>query len=85
MGQTAAQGGQQGRYVVVFSPHGARDTFLLDTVTGKTWQLRADGSRGGAPVWSPMARADNAQEVQTWERRNPKGQQAQPVQERDGT
>jgi hypothetical protein len=58
-----------GRYVIVHSPHVQRDTILLDTVTGKTWQQRTINSRpgetsrpGDIDVWFPMARTDNPEE-----------------------
>ena len=56
--------GGSGRYVIVHSPHIQRDTVLLDTVTGKTWQMQTDSSREGDPVvWTPLARTDNLAEV----------------------
>jgi len=52
-----------GRYVVVHSPHVERDTILLDTVTGKTWQLTQYTFLKDDPVgWEPMARGDDDDE-----------------------
>ncbi len=57
--------GAPGRYVIVHSPHVQSDTVLLDTATGKTWQLTQDNSREGSPTaWAPMARIDNMGEMQ---------------------
>jgi hypothetical protein len=64
--------GSPGRYVIVHSPHVQRDTVLLDTTTGKTWQLTEDTSRDSAVYWEPLARADNPAEVQSWFREHPK-------------
>ena len=55
--------GGSGRYVIVHSPHIQRDTVLLDTLTGKTWQLQEHAYREGTPVvWTPMYREDNPAE-----------------------
>jgi hypothetical protein len=55
--------GGSGRYVIVHSPHVQRDTVLLDTVTGKTWQLQSHTFRESEPVvWTPMYREDNPAE-----------------------
>jgi hypothetical protein len=70
-GAQAGPVGSPGRYVVVHSPHVQRDTVLLDTATGKTWQIQADASRGNADIWVPLAREDNPAEYQAWLRRNP--------------
>ena len=63
--------GAPGRYVVVHSPHVQRDTLLLDTATGKTWQLQSDPTRD-AFFWVPLARADNTPEMQAWLKQNPR-------------
>jgi hypothetical protein len=50
----------QGRYQIIISPHAARDTFLLDTETGRVWALRAFVFLNDDPVaWVPMPRIDN--------------------------
>jgi len=50
----------QGRYQIVMSPHNARDTFLLDTETGRVWQLTIFSFLNDAPVvWNVMPRIDN--------------------------
>ncbi len=57
--------GGSGRYVIVHSPHIQSDTMLLDTATGKTWQLTKYTDREGEPVaWDPVARTDNPAEMQ---------------------
>lgn len=57
--------GAPGRYVIVHSPHIQSDTMLLDTATGKTWQLTKFVDRDGEPVaWEPVARTDNPAEMQ---------------------
>jgi hypothetical protein len=49
-----------GRYQIVFSPHAARDTFLLDTQTGKVWQVTQFSFLNDEPVvWNFMPRIDN--------------------------
>ncbi|MBB3692454.1 hypothetical protein [Sphingomonas sp. BK580] len=58
--------------MIVHSPHVQKDTILLDTATGKTWQLAIDGSRGDAVFWTPLARQDNEAEVAAWQLVNPK-------------
>ena len=53
--------GAPGRFVIVHSPHTQRDVMLLDTATGKTWQLQTDPSRMGEPsFWVPMSHVDDA-------------------------
>ena len=42
------------RYAVFFSPHAARDTFLVDTATGRAWQ--AVDNKDGQVVWQLMPR-----------------------------
>ncbi len=68
--------GVPGRYVIVHSPHVQRDTVLLDTLTGKTWQLQRNSDRD-ADVWVPLAREDNPVEMQAWLRDNPRPSAAQ--------
>jgi hypothetical protein len=49
---------QPGRYQIVFSPHAARDTFLIDTTNGRVWQLVKSSDVQDDPlVWSEMAKA----------------------------
>jgi len=48
------------RFQIAFSPHAARDTFLLDTTTGRVWQLTSFSYLDGEPVaWDLMTRIDN--------------------------
>ena len=50
----------QGRYQIVFSPFARADTFLLDSETGRIWQLSKYVDRQGEPVvWEPMTRLDS--------------------------
>jgi len=35
--ETLPASGQNGRYQIVFSPHGSKFTYLLDTQTGRIW------------------------------------------------
>ena len=52
-----------GRYQIVYSPHGARDTFLLDTETGQVWQLTSFSYLEGQPVaWDRVTRIDNQED-----------------------
>jgi hypothetical protein len=44
-----------GRYVIVHSPQVERDTMLLDTVTGRTWQLQTLTYLVSDPLaWEPV-------------------------------
>ena len=55
---------QVGRYVIVHSPQIERDTVLLDTATGKTWEAVTFTNLEDAPTaWRPMARTDDADEM----------------------
>jgi hypothetical protein len=48
-----------GRYQIVMSSVVARNTFLLDTATGKVWQLIEYTDLVGNPTaWKPMFRLD---------------------------
>jgi hypothetical protein len=47
------------RFRIVFSPHARADTFLLDTQTGRVWQLM--GLNGEPTAWTPMTRLDSAE------------------------
>jgi hypothetical protein len=56
----ATTSSQQGRYQIIISPHAARDTFLLDTETGRVWQMTIFGFLNDEPVvWNAMPRIDN--------------------------
>ncbi len=49
-----------GRYQIVFSPHSAQSTFLLDTQTGTVWQETEFTFLKGEPtVWNLTPRIDN--------------------------
>jgi hypothetical protein len=57
--KTAPSLSGQGRYQIVTSPHNARDTFLLDTETGRVWQLTVFSFLNDDPVvWNLMPRID---------------------------
>ena len=46
-----------GRYTIIHSPEVERDTMLLDTATGRTWQLVQVGSGdNGALAWEAVNR-----------------------------
>jgi len=50
----------QGRYQIVYSPHAARDTFLLDTQTGRVWEVARFTYLNGDPaIWDLMDRIDS--------------------------
>jgi hypothetical protein len=53
---------QPGRYAVSGSGDKA---VLLDTATGKTWQLR-DSADGRTPTWLPLSRIDDPKEAAKW-------------------
>ena len=51
---------QTGRYQIFFSPHMRADTFLVDTVEGKVWQLTTYADLVGDPQgWGHLERIDN--------------------------
>jgi hypothetical protein len=45
-----------GRYKIFYSPIARTDTFLLDTQTGKVWQLVKD--KDDNLLWQPMERKE---------------------------
>jgi hypothetical protein len=48
-------------FVFFFSPHARADTYLVDTQTGKVWQLTQFTDLNGEPTaWSPMSRIDSS-------------------------
>jgi hypothetical protein len=52
--------GAKSRYQIVISPHNARDTFLLDTETGRVWQPTVFTFLNNEPtVWKIMPRIDD--------------------------
>jgi hypothetical protein len=51
---------QPGRYQIIINPQARTDTFLLDTATGRVWQLVKYGDLNDEPsVWQQMNRIDN--------------------------
>ena len=58
---------QYGRYVVTFSPFARADTFLIDTLTGKAWQLTRYGDLQGEPiVFKNLERIDSEIQFDLW-------------------
>jgi hypothetical protein len=58
---------QPGRYQIVINPQMRADTFLLDTATGKVWQLIKFSDIENQPTaWRYMDRLDNSMEVMLW-------------------
>lgn len=60
-----------GRWSIIHSPHMARDTMLLDTATGNTWQLVKLGSdeKKSGVGWQFVRKLDNPAEIteEDWE------------------
>jgi hypothetical protein len=51
---------QPGRYQIVINPQARADTFLLDTATGRVWQLvQYSDLKDTPPAWQLMKRIDN--------------------------
>jgi len=62
-----------GRYQIVFSPLIRADTFLLDTQSGRTWQIVKFEDLQDAPrVWEPLNRFDTYTEESKWVREQPR-------------
>ena len=62
-GATATEGGV-GRYVIIHSPIVERDTMLLDTVTGRTWQLVEETDLNDGPLaWSPVPQLNTKEDM----------------------
>lgn len=62
---------RDGRYAIVFSPRVERDTFLLDTATGRVWQLTQYTFLEGEPsAWATLPRLDSDQDETNFVRRN---------------
>lgn len=54
-----------GRYLIVHNQHDERETMLLDTATGKTWELTEFPELKGSPMgWEEVPRLDT---LQDWE------------------
>jgi hypothetical protein len=54
----------QTRFQIFYSPHAARDTFLLDTTTGRVWQLTSFSDLTGQPsAWDLMTRIDSNEDL----------------------
>lgn len=58
---------QSARYQIVINPSMRRDTFLLDTQTGKVWKPAEYVDMVGNPeVWEPMDRPENQEQLYRW-------------------
>ncbi len=65
--QPVIQSGMNGRYQIVMNPELARNTFLLDTQTGQTWQLtQYPGLQGEPTAWTFKAKLDSEGEMMAW-------------------
>ncbi len=61
---------QVGRYQIFFRANVRADTFLVDTVTGKTWTpIEYTNVKGQPTVWRVQERLDSPLEVSQWESR----------------
>lgn len=55
---------QNARFQILFNPNARADTFLLDTQTGKVWQLAKFSDIEGEPVvWNHMERIDDDKQL----------------------
>ncbi len=71
---------QPGRFQIIFNPSIRADTFLLDTGTGKVWQLTKFTDLKNDPVaWVYMDRLDDGQEVLMWAKDKAKPQEKNPA------
>jgi hypothetical protein len=49
--EAAVRSSEVGRYTIIHNPGGERDSKLVDTVTGRSWQLvEANGERSWLPI-----------------------------------
>lgn len=69
---------QEGRFVIVHSPHARIDTMLLDTATGRTWELvRYTNLQDEPRVWVPVRQENtDADAIATVRAHPPKPAQA---------
>ena len=78
-GGRPAPGAAPGRFAVVrLERDGA---VLVDTATGKTWELQR--SRDGRAAWVPLRRLDSDKDVRTWQQERDAGRAAARDRERD--
>lgn len=55
---------QNARFQIFFNPNVRADTFLLDTQTGKVWQLtQLTDVKGDPTVWNRMDRLDDDKQI----------------------
>jgi hypothetical protein len=65
------------RYRIVFSPHNRGEAFLLDSATGRVWQLVVYPDRAGnSSIWEWMDRVDNWDQMQVFFAEHPKNNPA---------
>ena len=56
-----------GRYQIVINPQARADTFMLDTETGRIWQLTKYTDLEGDPtIWELQDRANSLDELLAW-------------------
>lgn len=66
--QASQNSPQPGRYIILWSPRVERNTFLLDTGTGRVWVLTSYPYLIGEPdAWAYMERLDNLDEMIAFE------------------
>lgn len=69
-----------GRFTIIHSPQVERDTMLVDTVTGQTWQLVSMTAFKGDPLaWQPVPQVNTQQDYAALEQQyGPKAKPALP-------
>lgn len=71
--------GGNGRYQIVINTSIRADTFLLDTQTGRVWQLTQYSFLKGNPTaWAYMDRLDNDEQMARWVKQFERVEQPQP-------
>lgn len=69
-----------GRYQIVMNPNAAVHTYLLDTATGRIWQLSRFTFLNGDPqAWDIMERLDNGEEYRGFVSRHGRKTPAAPT------
>lgn len=70
----------QARFQIFYSPHVARDTFLLDTTTGRVWQLATFSDLTGQPsAWDLMTRIDSNKDFDKFVQEHPRLDPLRPM------
>ncbi|MEK7993273.1 MAG: hypothetical protein AAB403_05655 [Planctomycetota bacterium] len=63
-------GSATGRYQLIINPQMRRDTFLLDSATGRIWtKVKYTDLKGEPEVWQPDDRVNSDQEFLAWAQR----------------